>query len=420
MKFEIVKPSKLQINEEYKNWRFRSEEKECLLCHSLFSYGFQKTKICGLCKLRVKCDLCEKEFEYNFTTSGRGYYFDKKLIESILNNNYQNINLYCPECLKNSNPGLCSICGIKNDSRDKANRGRSNCQCSSNWYKKHNSSEKMKLVSGKNAKKYLVPIILAYQNGGKCNKCGTYNQKLDTTGLGITNCTCSKNKFKRISKILAKNAKAPGICRRCKKDTREYKGNKNRTIFGVCIPCQLKINSSSGFGNQYFIEKNFLTYYYDKSVHNYVLWEDFKAKFRKRLETNSDFIEKISKFYPNFKIIPTFRSQDSNSWNGSKSAFEQSLIDQNITWFTYIKFYISHQNEIKPLVVGKSGSLLVNARGSDVNFSENEDDGPARRFLIEENLNWDKTKILIIPCESEQEALDVEKKLQKEFNLFGS
>lgn len=61
-----------------------------------------------------------------------------------------------------------------------------------------------------------------------------------------------------------------------------------------------------------------------------------------------------------FQIIQTFRSQDSQDWTGARQAFEQNLIDLNIEWFTYIKFYIDENNKIRPLVAGKSGSLNVN------------------------------------------------------------
>ena len=117
-----------------------------------------------------------------------------------------------------------------------------------------------------------------------------------------------------------------------------------------------------------------------------------------------------------FQIILTFRKQKNQDWTGSRIAFEQNLIDNNIGWFCYIK--LTELNNL--LVCGKSGSLKVNKSGSDVNFSENIDDGPARKFLKENNITWNKTIILIKKCSSEKEALEVEKDIQIRYNLFGS
>ena len=164
-----------------------------------------------------------------------------------------------------------------------------------------------------------------------------------------------------------------------------------------------KLNGSN------FEERNDILYYYDKSedIQDYIPWEEYKEKFK---TFNIDF-----KLPKGFKICSTFRTQDSESWEGTKGAFEQSLVENNVTWFVYIKFdELNH-----PLVAGKSGSYLVNSRGSDVSFSTRIEDGPARRFLQENNLNWCKTQIAICPCKTEQEAFELEEKIQKEFNLFG-
>lgn len=117
-----------------------------------------------------------------------------------------------------------------------------------------------------------------------------------------------------------------------------------------------------------------------------------------------------------FKLYSTFRIQESNDWSGSRQAFEQSLVDAGIRWFIYIKFDENNH----PLVIGKSGSLLVNSRGSDISFSTDVNDGPARRFLHENSIQWNKTQIAIKKCNSEKEAYILESKLQRMYNLFGS
>ena len=76
----------------------------------------------------------------------------------------------------------------------------------------------------------------------------------------------------------------------------------------------------------------------------------------------------------------------------------------NVGWFVYVKFYVKKDGGIKPLVIGKSGSLLVNMYGSDLSFSIDVNDGPARRFLAEEGLEWCKTQIAVLLVESEEEA----------------
>ena len=73
---------------------------------------------------------------------------------------------------------------------------------------------------------------------------------------------------------------------------------------------------------------------------------------------------------------------------------------------------------------------MVN-RTSDVNFTKNLKYAPktkwnAKEFLVLSNLEWEKSKILIIIPKQievglkEKEAKQVENWLQKEFNLFGS
>lgn len=181
--------------------------------------------------------------------------------------------------------------------------------------------------------------------------------------------------------------------------------------------------------NPSFQTINGTLHYYDKSNNIYTPWEDYKLKFsRKRLTRDIlQFIGKI-KSLNEFKYLTddeiflhsTFRDQNSDSWNGSKKAFEQSLVEKSVNWFTYVKFYIDSKGLIRPLVVGKSGSLLVNSYGSDVNFSESESDGPARRYLTDNGLSWDKTQILVIKAKSEKQALFFENRIANIFNLFES
>ena len=123
-----------------------------------------------------------------------------------------------------------------------------------------------------------------------------------------------------------------------------------------------------------------------------------------------------------FKMIPTFRSNDSDDWRGSRAPFEQSLVYMKMRWVVYVKFYINNKNgKIRPLVVGKSGSKSVNSSGTDLNFSNNVEDGEARRFLSEnKDLEWEKRFVMIKSCFTEKGAYKLESKIKRKFDLFSS
>lgn len=158
--------------------------------------------------------------------------------------------------------------------------------------------------------------------------------------------------------------------------------------------------------NGLFLNCNGKEYYWYKK--KYILWNKFISEFKIR---NIDFT-----LFEGFEMFSTFRTQDSKNWYLAKTAFEHNLVKNEVGWFVYIKF-----DELnKPLVVGKSGSLIVNTKGSDVSFDLNPENGPARRFLIEEGLDWCKTQIAVLKCNSEKEAYRIEKEIQEKYKLFGS
>jgi hypothetical protein len=90
------------------------------------------------------------------------------------------------------------------------------------------------------------------------------------------------------------------------------------------------------------------------------------------------------------------------------------------TWFVYVKFYVGKGGRIRPLVVGKSGSMRVNASGSDVNFSTAVTDGNARVFLHENGHSWYHDYILIKKFYREADAYAFETKIMNRFNMHGS
>lgn len=289
MKIRIIKPTKDQIDKESLNWRFHpKEEKECKLCHSKFKYGQKKTKTCGLCKIMMVCNICNKEFEYKFSKSGREYYIDLELKNKIINNEIDNLKIVCPNCIKEYNSGYCSICNKFNLLRDGANRGRDifygdgewldenndicGCECSHKYYLKHNSSAIMKKVSSKNVEKYLNPLKEKWKNGGICLECGKYNKILDQRGRGKdipynydsewildkdiidleTNkiiahkgqkcgCNCSQKIQIDIAIKSANKKSQPGECILCHRNTKLDNPPSNRTVFGVCNICQANL-----------------------------------------------------------------------------------------------------------------------------------------------------------------------------------
>ena len=397
---------------------------------------------------------------------------------------------------KNKGEGKCSVCGKWNKHRDQNQRGKdgienNGCNCSGEFYKKHNSSEKMvKLSISKLEELNKDPNRLKDLQYGKEQKCKHGNifrahtkeeleskcrarckpvQKIkqckhgnrfrvrteeeleskckakcilkDSQHNKIKQCKhgnrfrarteeeleskcrarCELKDYQKIKKCehgnrfrahteeeLESKCKAKCYCRKCNTLLPKHKLGR------LCDKCYRKS------GRKSFIEENNCELHKDicnVSYHignkEYLCWECFKEKFQINNESlpmdNYDFIG-----------IPTFRTQESDSWAGARNAFESYLVENNITWFVYIKYYIDAYAASRPLVVGKTGSRLVNINGTDVSFSTDITDGLARIFLYENNLTWDKTKISIIRCDSEQQALKIEKEILEKFGLFSS
>lgn len=429
-----------------------------------------------------------------------------------------NKDYYCNSCKgkksveSNKKSGNCTKCGINNVLRDQNGRGKDGienggCNCSQDFYNKHNSSPKMRYQGKKALQDFYKTekgqeFIIEHNQSDKMrqqavevgkkygsinitnyNKSEKHKEIARIIGLtyGIKNLKCEPNfiqkdvlyyKNEPVNKIIEKlNFGKCDVanflgwnkrwCENCNMEEWHYETkclicgninkidnsnftNKNGVKLYKCEPVEevsakilsgeYDINNFPGFNirfghvcyetediitgeNYLFNNSNFVIhkdvlYYYDNSISDYVPWNEYKIKFS---SINVDF--ELPKDFIN---IPTYRTQESQDWTGAKTAFEQSLIDLNINWFVYIKYYINNENQILPLVVGKSGSLNVNKNGSDVNFSENVNDGPARRFLNENRYSWCKTQISILKCISEQEALNIEKEIHDKYGLFYS
>lgn len=108
----IIKPTNDELENEDKNSHYHSIEKECILCHSKFSYGQTKKILCGCCKIITQCinNNCNKVFEIdlmNYSGSKQ-----KEIIDSLKNN--KKIFISCSKSCSNMvrvSHGICPTCG---------------------------------------------------------------------------------------------------------------------------------------------------------------------------------------------------------------------------------------------------------------------------------------------------------------------
>lgn len=346
----IIIPNKDALDKADKENPYHSSiEKECIICGSKFSFGQSRKVICGECKLIAISEGSGEPFEFQWNCSGTKR---KMIIDAIKNKEELHLNNgYSDSNMARNSYGTCPYCGNKN-----------------------------------------VKIY-----NGRCENC--FNKELN----GPIECSIHGHQ----------NHSFAGRCILCINNNKNYEEqSKKRTETILELIENNEIDHWPGYTIPNFIDKNNILNYFDKSINQYVPWEDYKAKFD---ILNIDFA-----LPDGFKLYPTFRTQESDNWNRARNAFEQSLVDANINWFVYIKFYIDKNGNIKPLVVVKSGSLNVNINGSDVSFSVDVNDGPARRFLNDKNLQWCKTQIAILPCFNEAVAYEIESKIVKEYALFES
>lgn len=444
-------PSTQEIREEIRNRQRtkHSQEKECIFCHQKFDYGYSSLKSCLGHKILVQCKECGKEFELDYSIfSGTD---QRNINEALITG--KPIETFCSSECKHKyhgkmfskwckeNPGKFSEMRQKaihidentgdvyfgNDNlTQKAKLMRERCK-----EIEDNDPEKKRIHRKKcieKANKYWrnnpeLHRKLALNNLGKINNfhkefCNVCNKI--TLHDGFNNCTICIHKNSGVSNFIIKNNilfykdyEWNDFCNKIKSgelDINNFPGIENR--FGVITYNRIDpLTDKKILKISDFQVVDDIAFYYDQFTHDYILWSEYKSKF---------VTQPIPSLPEGFEIYPTFRTQDSKDWKGSLQAFEQNLVENEISWFVYIKFYINENNEIKPLVCGKTGSKLVNISGSDVSFSTDINDGPAKRFLQEEGFEWCKTQIAILKCDSEEEAYEKELLYTKELNLFRS
>ena len=276
--------------------------------------------------------------------------------------------------------GNCTVCNKFNNKRDQNGRGKDNCSCSKNFYQNHNSSELM------------VNVII--------------NRNKDQN-LSIT---CKKHGFQKFS--------FAGKCILCINESKDYESQsklRTETILEAIESGDLERWPGGVIPN--FIVKDDIEYYLDKATGKYVEWKIFKDEF-KLSNISNEIIFKIKNLYGG-EYYPTFIDKESHI-NCGHAGFDRYILEKNVNYFVYIKFYKNINNKIIPLVIGQSASYNINSNGSDLSFSNKIEHGPSRKFLMDERLEYYYKEIFIIKTESREDSLNIEKSIASIYNLFES
>lgn len=397
----------------------------CQICGNEFLGASWNQKYCNNCLERRKYDCCGKTMDRLFPKNQTGHLFCNRLCQQKF------------KAQNNVKPGNCIICGQFAEKRDSIGRCHKcvSRQVEHSWLEM-NDDERQKRLAGlswddlndEQRQSRLKGISWEHMTEEQKEKRRDFLREMLKPWRWDQ--LTDDQKIKRLQN-LKQGAEGNFVV---KDHVRFYKGQHLETLCKQLLNGSENIQNYPGFSirfgrvcyqgmdvltdekiilnNSNFYQRNEVLYYFDQDARDYVAWEDYRKRF---LLQNVNF-----QLPGGFEWIPTFRKQDSDNWEGSRGAFEHHLMELNIEWFIYIKFYVGNDGEIKPLVVGKSGSILVNSSGSDVSFSVEVENGPARRFLHENGLQWCKTRIAIMKCKDEIDAYSKEKYWMRKLNLFGS
>lgn len=162
--------------------------------------------------------------------------------------------------------------------------------------------------------------------------------------------------------------------------------------------CSLVISEDFNSPNQYFAMIDGELWFHPHFTHDIYKWNEFSKRYYNYLCDNAkDIQDSIFKDFPDARFIHF----------DSVSDLEQQLVELDIRYFTYIKYAKSscdakrNKSEDRdidgaiPLVVGKSGSQLVNTCGTDISFSYDAGHGPSRKLINDLNLKWKDDCILV-------------------------
>lgn len=330
--------------------------KNCDYCDIEFSHGANNSKYCGLCQIEYKCPAC-KTIESTQLINSR--FSSTELIEikrCILNNIY-----------------FAKACSI---------------QC--------RASIRKARITGPGNCKVCGHFINSRSIIGTCDNCYSKMRKRAT----------DPNTQKGKSSIKAMMNGHTAESRKLIIANRESNGWKPNTENLVSKPSFI-------LGNNCSIHPHEDRMNYSRK--SYRCWSCIKIEISKSqdLQNISDWINQVDLPY-HFSSMPTYREKTFNKTG--QLAMEQDLIDNNFLWIVYIKFYRKPNGLISPLVVGKTGSKLVNTSGTDINFKYNGEN-PGRTFLREEKLSWHHSHIAIANFRTEKMALNAEYKIHNILNL---
>lgn len=150
-------------------------------------------------------------------------------------------------------------------------------------------------------------------------------------------------------------------------------------------------------------------------------WDIYVSEFIKR-DTK---IEEIKKYLNNtykkelvqFSIVGSeipynrWRNRLANEWS-------------ELANIVYIKCYKNNREESRPIIVGvtktgKMGSIDIDLN-VDINIGRKNFEISGRKFLKDNDFDFDFSRIYAISCDSPLEAFLLERAIQNEFNLFPS
>jgi hypothetical protein len=190
-----------------------------------------------------------------------------------------------------------------------------------------------------------------------------------------------------------------------------------KSVLSICKQCSYDQCNDSRGGGCNFINIDGQEFVYDHRVDDYVLWENFKPELesKARVLEDTNLFNAIKSYFPQAICVPTFitcasKTDPDHRFMEGIGIFQHYLVERGIGWNIYVKFGII-DNILVPLVAGKSGTLLVNS-GHDLNFSL-EEQTPARKYLLNNKGEWYSKGIIIVPLDSEEDALNKEKELLK-------
>ena len=409
----------------------------CQRCGEKFPSRSNRRKYCDNCLTVPVCKECGREFYTRklVLIENKYDYFCSRLCSNKYNARIRSAEGECIICGKhvehrdcigqgiecgcskehvhavfesNQTPGKCVICGKEVDRRDRVGR----CdRCNRLWYKMHNTDPK---------------FIDKMKNNGNDNL--RLNRRSGNAKFKFTNVTHATDEnikewkdsipqeYKDFSRKLTERIEFSHkqwqsirdetkaklqLLEEQRKELEQIETNlKEKMAKCGTLRCDGSWFVPKGFNspNQYFAMIDGGLWFHPHFTRDIYKWNEFSKRYYNYLCDNAkDIQDSILKDFPDARFI---YFNDINN-------LEQQLIDLDIRYFTYIKYAKSNddtnRNKLEdrdidgaiPLVVGKSGSPLVNTCGTDISFSYDTGHGPARKLINDLNLKWKDDCILV-------------------------